>query len=170
MIDRFKKFFFRIWPLVLFGLVVSNFILSCSAYKSASPREFHYYREITNNVVSVVDSLSPSSVPVSTNVPSSSVSSSPLEPQKPQEYHIPYSFMIVSGAPCMRFFGRYYYEGDVMSRGRIFRIFPDRVFLQTGDVLVNSSLPVGSPVSSSPSNRSASPKIQQPSFQRMFSK
>lgn len=167
MIERFKKFCFHVWPLALFGLVVSNFILSCSAYKSASPREFHYYREITNNVVSVDNVPSPSVVPVSTNSPSPV--SSPLEPQKPQEYHIPYTFMVVSGAPCMRFCNRYYYEGDVMSRGRIFRIFPDRVFLQTGDVLVNSALPVDSPVSAS-SNRSSPPKIPQPSFQRMFSK
>lgn len=164
MIDRFKKILVAFWPPVLFGLVVSNFALSCSAYRSASPREFHYYREITNNIPVVSSCSSVSSIP--SNSPPVDVSTS-VDVRQPSEVSLPYTFMIVGGAPCIRFYGRYYYEGDVMSRGRIFRIFPDRVFLQTGDVICNSSVPVDRD-SSPRRSRSSSSKL--PQFQRMFNK
>lgn len=163
MISRLRKFAVSLWPLVLTGLIFSNFVLSYSAFRSASPREYHFYREITNTVFSTSSDV-PSSV-VSTNIPVPVASSSPLEPQKPQEFLVPYNFMVISGAPCMRYYGRYYYEGDVMSRGRIFRIFPDRVFLATGDVLVNSRSASDTPSSALPSR---SPLPKSPPFKRMF--
>lgn len=164
MIERFRRFCLAVWPPVLFGLVVSNFALSCSAYRSASPREYHYYREITNNVP-VVAGYSPAS----TNLVATGSSESPGNPVPvpPTEISLPYTYMVVGGAPCIRYYGRYYYEGDVMSRGRIFRIFPDRVFLQTGDIICNSSVPVDRP---SPSSRRppSPPKVKPPDFKRMF--
>lgn len=166
MIDRFKRICVAFWPPVLFGLVVSNFALSCSAYRSASPREYHYYREITNNVpvISPAATVSPSVV---TNL--TAVDSSPV-PVPPSEISLPYTFLVVSGAPCMRFYGRYYYEGDVMSRGRILRIFPDRVFLQTGDIICNSSVPVDREAPAPARRPFSPPKPKTPEFTRMFSK
>lgn len=164
MIDKFKKICISLWPPVLFGLVVSNFALSCSAYRSASPREYHYYREITNNVpvISPAAAVSASVVTNSLAMDSTSV------PVGPLEISLPYMFIVVNGLPCMRFYGRYYYEGDVMSRGRILRIFPDRVFLQTGDIICNSSVPIDRQALSPERRPSSPPKIKTPEFTRMF--
>lgn len=133
----FRSFCVTSFPFVAFVLVVVNFFVSFFVYKSSHPRYYYRCFVITNEVVSVVTSVIPSSVssPVSSSLPSASSSSPSSNP--PPVYPVRYEYMLLSGFPCARLFGRVYYEGDFTSRGMILRIFPDRIVLHNGSSFEN---------------------------------
>lgn len=56
-----------------------------------------------------------------------------------QTYPYPYDYMIVEGRRVIRSMGRYYSEGSPTSYGVIQDIYPDRVLLENGIILVNST-------------------------------
>lgn len=127
----FRSFCVTSFPFVAFALVICNFIVSCSVYRTAHPRYFYKTFVITNEVHSVVSSTVPFSV-------SSPESSSKSSEYSPSVVPVDYDYMVLSSSPVIRLFGRVYREGDVTSHGLILRIFPDRVFLHDGTVLENS--------------------------------
>lgn len=65
--------------------------------------------------------------------------SSPSSTNSLQTYPYPYDYMIVEGRRVIRSMGRYYSEGSPTSYGVIQDIFPDRVLLVNGIILVNST-------------------------------
>lgn len=52
-------------------------------------------------------------------------------------HFLPYGYSVVQGRKYARIYEEYYTEGDMMSYGRISSIFPDRIYLDTGDVVIN---------------------------------
>lgn len=133
---RITAFFKKYFPLLAFAMVVSNFVLSCSAIRSIRPQKVIHYSEVTNYVYSVS-----SNILTSTFSPTNTTSSSSVVP--PVEHPAEYDYFVNAGSPCIRIYGKIVFEGDVVSYGRIFRIFPDRLFLMNGDIIVNSKFAGG---------------------------
>lgn len=55
----------------------------------------------------------------------------------PNLYNVYYDYFTLQGVRAIRMFERYYNEGSRTSYGIIKTIFPDKVFLENGDILVN---------------------------------
>ena len=134
-LERLRSSLRSFLPLVLFCLVVSNFVLSCSAFRSARPQYRYHHVVVTNEVVQVVSNSVPSSVDSFSPRKEVERASDSLP-----EISRPYTFFYLSGEAFAKLDGFYYRSGDVLSSGRIVRIFPDRIYLHDGSTIVNSSL------------------------------
>lgn len=88
-------------------------------------------------VSSVVTNYIQNSNPIQFSTSSNSISS--VSSPRPKETRSRFSYSVVSGRRCFRWFSHDYYEGDVCSLGLVLRVFPDRVFFHNGDVLLNDS-------------------------------
>lgn len=133
LLDLFK----RNYPLFCTLLIVCNFVASCSAWRSITPR--HFYHSVTNTVYCysvVTQYLASSSVPLS---PSSDTSLSPSSPSpSPVDYPCnDYVYFLADGRKCARLWGRVHFVGSLTSRGRIVGIFPDRCVLDNGNSITN---------------------------------
>lgn len=127
------SFFRRFYPLVCTLLVISNFVTSCSCWRSISPR--HFYHTVSNTVYSVsvitqlvdrVSTLDPLSPP-------------PVK-ETPRDFPCrDFVYYMVDGRQYVRLYGRVYSHGALTSRGRISGIFPDRVVLENGDSIYNAT-------------------------------
>lgn len=130
-------FFRRNYPIVCGCAVLSNIVLSCSAWKSVTPQ--YVYTTVTNVVetVSVVTQLVKSS---SSDFPFKSSPESSKPEFRPTEYPCnDYLYFVADGRKCVRLWGRIYMAGSLTSRGRVLDVFPDRVVLENGDSISNST-------------------------------
>lgn len=137
-----KSFFTRLFstlrafaPFVAFSLVVSNFCLSCAAYRSARPQYRYRHFTVTNEIVTVVSNVSGS-------VLAKDISQNNIAPGfSSPVISRPYSYFVVAGVSMAYLDGFYYRAGDSVSSGIIIRIFPDCILLHDGSRIMNSSLP-----------------------------
>lgn len=129
------SFFKRNYPLVCTAVIVSNFVLSCTCWRSLSDR--HFYHTVTNEVFTtctITQVVSSSSFV--TNCPSLvSPSSSVDQVDHPCE---DYLYFLVDGRKCVRLWGRPYFAGSVTSYGRILDVYPDRCLLVGGGSITNN--------------------------------
>lgn len=125
-----KEFFKKHYPFICLLIVLANFIMAYSCWKSVTPRHFYHVFEVTNSIYyytcvtqfinrAAVDSLSQVS-------------------QASEFPCLDYRYYLVNGIPRVKLWGRQYFIGSQTSRGRITGIFPDRCILDNGCSIVNS--------------------------------
>lgn len=151
--DRMMLFF----PLFLLSLVALNAFVAWRAFhlhdverSSYAQSVFEFRNEVSylkssyeSHITNLLNSVrvlgasgfdhTPISSPVS-NIPAVSVTN--LIPLT-----VRYHYCILEGIPCFRYYGSLYYTGSDTSLGKVVHIYPDRVFLDSGYVFVNSYNP-----------------------------
>lgn len=136
LITRIKSALKTLAPLVAFALLCSNFIVSCCVVRSSRPRYFYNTLVVTNELLTVVSNVLSATYQPTNHVSFSGVSRS--SETVPRSQRVNYRYSVVGGKPVVYMHNRYYYEGDITSRGIILRIFPDRIYLHDGFYIENS--------------------------------
>lgn len=115
-------------------LAVSNVAVIFLFESTRTPRvERHEVTLITNHVFIVTNNL------VSSDVAASSFD---FNSTNVIEHSISYNFFVHNGQPAASFYGRYFSQGSPTSYGRVVQVFPDRILLDNGHVLVNQIKPI----------------------------
>lgn len=136
----------KFYPVLFLALILCNFVLSCSVYKSHQPR--HFYHTVTNSVwfYSTVTQFISSASSVTNLVDSVST-------KVADSYCSDFVYFLVDGRPRVNLWGRPYFLGSRTSRGIIVDIFPDRVILDNGSSIIKDVYEHGANRNSSQSSR-----------------
>ena len=134
--DSFRKKFNSFVPVFILALLVSNCVVIWYFEKSRRPQVIYSVERVSSpaSVVAVTNSspvVSDSSPVVSDHVPLSSTN-------KLFTVKAFYDYGISWGRRFALLWGRYFYEGDPTSYGEISFIYPERIILADGSVIVNT--------------------------------
>lgn len=125
-------------PLFVFLALLSNIFVVYYFEKSREPQIIYCVRPQTNDAPASVSSTSPVPLP-SSIVRSSKPSSSSGSVQSLPSVSVHYHYFMAGGNRHVQMWNRYFSEGSLTSYGRIINIFPDRILLEDGSYIVNST-------------------------------
>lgn len=135
--------FSRLYPLLnvlLLVCVAANFLVVFFSERQRRPQIVRSIETvITNHLIVVTNYISTASSSDSSPIPFVPANTNILSTAK-NSVSIPYHFYVFNDTPFFQFAGRNYKVGSETSYGTVKRIFPDRVFLDSGIWLVNSTL------------------------------
>lgn len=139
--DRGSSTFYRFANWVILLLSVVNIIVIVFFELDREPKEIHHNHVVTtNHLIVVTNYISTMSESVSSLSRFNFATNRSDVPQvSAVEVPIEYDYFIVDGRRAIRFCGRHFSEGSPTSYGTIKTIFPDRVLLENGVFLKNTT-------------------------------